>query len=197
MPQPMPVVRQLAWIQLIPQAIATAVLALMFHLLFSEARLSTALFDAAITYLIICRMSRAVVLPEHYAGMSAYRAGHFAEAINHFEASYAFFSRHPRMDSWRSLLFGVAGHNRFRVVALCNMAFCYSQLGEGSRAMTLYEQALAASPNCTLARAGLNMLRSTSTPSDATKAPNEPTAPPNGGPAMHPDNSGVAEGRDQ
>jgi tetratricopeptide (TPR) repeat protein len=170
MPQPMPVVRQLAWSQLIPQALAIALLGLIFYLLFSEARLSTVLFGAAITYLIICRISRAVILREHYAGMSAYRAGRFTDAINHFEVSYAFFSRHPRMDSWRSFLFGVAGHNRFRIVALCNMAFCYSQLGEGSRAITLYEQALAASPSCTLARAGLNMLRSTSASSDARKS---------------------------
>src|SRR4051812_42025063 len=151
MPQPMPVVRQLAWSQLIPQAFAIAVIATIFHLLFAEARLSSVLFGAAITYLIICRSSRAVFLREHHAGMSAYRAGRFADAINHFEASHAFFSRHPRMDSWRSFLFGVAGHNRFRIVAPCNMAFCYSQLGEGSRAITLYEQAFAASPSCTLA----------------------------------------------
>jgi tetratricopeptide (TPR) repeat protein len=169
MPQPMSVVRQFAWSQLIPQAFAIAVIATIFHLLFSEARLSTVLFGAAITYLIICRISRAFVLRKHYAGVSAYRAGRFADAINHFEASYAFFYRHSRMDSWRSFLFGVVGHNRFRIIALCNMAFCYSQLGEGSRAIKLYEQALAASPSSTLARAGLNTLRSTSAPSDATK----------------------------
>src|SRR5438093_7434176 len=140
MPQQMPVVRQLEWSQLIPQILAIVVLTLFVHLLFPWTQLSTAIFAAALTYLIICRISRAFVLREHYAGMAACRAERFREAISHFEASYNFFSQHPRLDSWRSLLFGVAGANRLSIVALCNMAFCYSQLGEGSRAIKLYEQ---------------------------------------------------------
>jgi len=76
----MPIVRQLQWGQLIPQVLAIAVLALIVHLLFSEARLSTAVFAAALTYLIIYRISRAFILREHYAGMAAYRAGRFVES---------------------------------------------------------------------------------------------------------------------
>jgi tetratricopeptide (TPR) repeat protein len=139
----MPVIRQLQWSQLIPQAIAIAVLAFLGHLLFPHARISSAIVGAAGTYLVLCRISRALFLRDHQEGIADYRAGRFEEAIKRFEASRAFFSQHPRLDSFRSLLFGVAGPNPFRIVALCNMAYCYSQLGNGARAISLYEQALA------------------------------------------------------
>jgi tetratricopeptide (TPR) repeat protein len=169
MPQQMPVVRQLAWGQLIPQALAIGVLALLAHAAFPSARISSAILGAALVYLVFCRISRAVFLRDHQLGIGDYRAGRFADALKHFEASRAFFVQHPRLDSFRSLLFGVAGPNPFRIVALCNMAYCHSQLGEGDRAISLYEQALSESPDCALARASLNMLRSTSLSPDATQ----------------------------
>ena len=169
MPQPMPVVRSLAWSQLIPQVAAIGVLAVIGHILFPHARVSSVVFAAAAAYLVLCRLSRAAFLRDHYSGIAAYRTGRFADAIKHFEASRAFFLRHPRLDSLRSLLFGVAGPNPFRIVALCNMAYCHSQLGEGDRAISLYERALSESPDCALARASLNMLGSTSASPDATQ----------------------------
>jgi tetratricopeptide (TPR) repeat protein len=164
MPQQMPVVRSLAWSQLIPQVAAIGALAVLGHIIIPHARVSSVGFGAAATYLVRCRLSRAAFLRDHYSGIAAYRAGRFADAIKHFEASRAFFLQHPRTDSFRSLLFGVTGPNPFRIVALCNMAYCYSQLGDGGRAVSLYEQALAEFPDCTLARASLNMLRSTLVP---------------------------------
>ena len=170
MPQQMPVVRSLAWTQLVPQVAAIGVLAVLGHILFRHARISSVVFGAAAAYLVLCRLSRAAFLRDHYSGIAAYRAERFADAIKHFEASRAFFLQHPRVDSFRSLLFGVAAPNPFRIVALCNMAYCYSQLGDGARAVSLYEQALSEFPDCALARASLNMLRSTSPLPDATQS---------------------------
>jgi tetratricopeptide (TPR) repeat protein len=170
MSQQRPVVRQLQWSQLIPQIFAISVLAFFGRLLFPSVRIFSVLVGAALVYLVFCRISRALFLRDHQAGIADYQAGRFAEAIKHFEASRAFFSQHPRVDSFRSLLFGVAGPNPFRIVALCNMAYCYSQLGDGAGAISLYEQALAESPDCALARASLNMLRSTSPLPDATQS---------------------------
>jgi tetratricopeptide (TPR) repeat protein len=167
--QQMPVVRQIDWSQLIPQVIAIAVLTVIIHLLVVSLEIPTAVALAALVYLIFCRIMRALFAREQSAGIADYRAGRFPDAIKHFETSHRFFSQHPWLDAFRSLLFGVAGPNPYRIIALCNIAYCYSQLGDGARAIEIYKQVLSESPGCTLARASLNMLRSTSSLSDAAR----------------------------
>jgi tetratricopeptide (TPR) repeat protein len=170
MTQRMPVVRQLYWMELIPQFIAIALLAGIPYVAFPDLDVPFDVFIAALVYLIFCRVMRAKFVRDHTSGMKAYHAQRFQDAISHFEASYRFFSAHRGLDRWRSLLFGVASRNPYRVIALCNMAYCYSQAGDGAQAIKLYEQALHEKPDCTLAKASLNMLRSVSSASDATRS---------------------------
>lgn len=166
----MPTVRQLQWVALIPQFIAVAALAVIAYSIFPNMGIPFHIFVAALAYLIFCRTMRAKFLRDHRNGMRAYHAQRFRDAISHFEASYRFFSTRRGLDRWRSLLFGVANLNPYRVVALCNMAYCYSQAGDGQQAMKLYEQALREEPGCALAKASLNMLRSVSSATDATRS---------------------------
>jgi hypothetical protein len=168
MSQRMPVLRQLQWVGLMPQFFAIAVLAIIVRVAFPNLGVPVDIFIGALVYLIFCRVMRASFVRGHKSGMSAYRAQQFQDAISHFEASYRFFSTHRWLDTWRSLLFGVASPNPYRVMALCNMAYCYAQTGEGQRAIELYEQALHEEPDCALAQASLNMLRSVSPTSNAT-----------------------------
>jgi tetratricopeptide (TPR) repeat protein len=163
----MPVVRQLNWMGLIPQFVAIGIFAVIAHAAFPDLDVPFDIFIAALAYFIFCRVMRAKFVRDHRSGMRAYQAQRFQEAISHFEASYQFFATHRQLDTWRSLLFGVASPNTYRVIALCNMAYCYSQAGDGQRAIKFYEQALHEEPGCALARASLNMLRSVSPTSDA------------------------------
>jgi hypothetical protein len=165
----MPVVRQLQWRGFVPQSLAIAILAVIAHVILPGVGVPGDILIAALTYLIFCRLMRARFLRDHKEGMKAYRSQRFQDAISHFEAGYRFFSVHRNLDTWRSLLFGVVGPNPYRVIALCNMAYCWSQAGDGQRAITLYEQALQEEPDCALAKASLSMLRSASSTSDATQ----------------------------
>jgi hypothetical protein len=133
----MPVVRQLQWMGLIPQFVAIAVFAVIVRVAFPNLGVPVDIFIGALVYLIFCRVMRARFVRDHQNGMRAYHAQKFQDAISHFEASYRFFSKHRRLDTWRSLLFGVASPNPYRIIALCNMAYCYSQTGEGQRAIKL------------------------------------------------------------
>jgi len=114
---------------------------------------------AALAYLVLYRVLRATLTRDHTRGIESYKAGRFEEAIQHFEASRQFFCRHRRLDAWRSFIFGVASQNPYRVIALGNMAYCYGQLGDANRAIELYEQVLRESPDNTLAKASLQLLR--------------------------------------
>lgn len=162
MSQRMPVVSQLQWTGLIPQFAAIALLAVITYIVLPDSGIPLDIFIGAMAYLVFCRVMRAKFVRDHKNGMRAYHAQKFQDAISHFDASYRFFSAHRRLDAWRSLLFGVAGPNPYRVIALCNMAYCYSQTGDGQQAIKLYEQALHEKPDCALAKASLNMLRSVS-----------------------------------
>jgi hypothetical protein len=168
MTQRMPVVRQLQWMGLIPQFVAIAMLAVVVHVAFPNLRVPFYIFIAALIYLVFCRFMRARFVRDHKNGMRAYHAQKFREAISHYEASYRFFSAHRRLDKWRSLFFGVVGPNPYRVVALCNMAYCHAQDGDGRKAIELYEEALREEPDCALAKASLKMLHSVSNISNAT-----------------------------
>ncbi len=167
MSQRMPVIRQLEWAALIPQCAAIVVLTVIIHPALPNLILPADICIAAVVYGIFCRVMRAKFARDHKQGMRAYHAQKFQEAIANFEASYEFFSAHRKMDAWRSLLFGVAGPNPYRIIALCNMAYCYSQLGNGQQAIKLYEKTLQDEPDCAIARSSLNMLRSVAPASNA------------------------------
>jgi tetratricopeptide (TPR) repeat protein len=160
MSERMPTVSQFAWSQLIPQCLAVLLLSLGVYA--AHLDVGTSLFFGALIYLIICRLMRSKYTREFSAGVRAYKSERFDDAIRHFEASRVFFLAHPQIDRWRSLLLGVASRHPYRVIALGNMAFCYGQIGQGKRAIELYEQALQECPDYKLAKASLGMLRSVS-----------------------------------
>jgi hypothetical protein len=177
MPQPMPVVRQWQWRGLIPQFAAIAALAVVVHIAFPNLDLPLDICVAALVYMLFCRFMRTRFARDHKNGMKAYHAQKFREAITHCEASYRFFSAHRWLDQGRSLFFGIASPNSYRVIALCNMAYCHAQSGDGQKARELYEQALREQPNCTLASASLNMLHSVSKTPNATPGASAGTNP--------------------
>ncbi len=159
---------------MIPQLAAIVGLALITYALFPGLGFIRANLVAALEYLIFCRLMRLMLTRDHIAGMRAYQAQHFDDAILHFDNSYRFFSEHCKLDAWRSLLLGVASRNPYRIIALCNMAYCYGQTARGQEGMKLYKQVLDEDPDCTLAQTSLAMLRAGSGGSNDPPAPNTP-----------------------
>ena len=159
MGQPIPVIRELYLPALIPQALAIATLALIGWLSVPAATIPLAIVVGAVLYGLCSRLLRRWLVHDHTQGMAAYRAQRFEEAIRHFEKSYAFFSAHRQLDAWRSLILGVASRNPYRIIALGNQAWCHAQLGNGGKAMELFEQVLREAPDHMGARTEINMLR--------------------------------------
>ena len=173
MQQRMPVVRQVHRISLIPQLAAIVGLALLTYAIFPGLGFIGASIIAALGYAVFCRVMRSLLTRDQALGMKAYQAQHFDDAILHFDNSYRFFSAHRKLDAWRSLIFGVASRDSYRIIALCNKAYCYGQTARGLVAMELYEQVLNEDPNCMLARASLTMLRAGSAVNNEPPAPNK------------------------
>lgn len=90
--------------------------------------------------------------------MQLIRKGDFLNAIPHFEQSYTYFSEKIWLDKWRFVVMLSTSQMGYREMALNNVAFCYSQLGQGEQARDYYHQVLAKYPDNGLAQAALRML---------------------------------------
>lgn len=157
-------IRPIAWPGVLVQVGVMGVLAFGIAGVFGVRDAAVAVFFAAVTHAVLYRVLRASLTPDHRRGVRLFGAMKFAEAAPYFEASYRAMVRRPWLDRFRWLLLGGAGAMSYREMALCNAAFCYSQVGDGARATALYEQALAEFPHSSLATAALKMIRSVTTP---------------------------------
>jgi tetratricopeptide (TPR) repeat protein len=102
--------------------------------------------------------SRMVITRAHRRGMRYCRNQQYEAAIAAYEESYAFFTRHAWIDRFRSIVFMSPSAFAYRDMALCNIGFCYAQLGDGVRAERYYQRALDEFPDSVLADAALRMV---------------------------------------
>ena len=150
-----PVIRELSWPMVVPQALA---LGLSIGIAYWFARDSSALMWGAIAYLLYSYGSRYLVLRDHTAGIKATQAGDHARAIRHFQASYRFFSTYSWVDRWRPVLLMSASGASYREMALVNVGFCQAQLGQREQARESYARAATEFPGSPIATAALNLL---------------------------------------
>lgn len=114
---------------------------------------------AALTYVVLARLLRTLIAKDHRQGIKLVMQKRFNEAIPFFDRSYNYFSRNQWVDKYRFLTLFSATKSSYTQMALDNIAFCYSQLGNGIKAVEYYNKALALNPNDELAQVGLNMLK--------------------------------------
>jgi tetratricopeptide (TPR) repeat protein len=151
-------IRPISWIATIPQFLAGAAAILVVWALTGSAT-DGMLYGAAI-YLVYSFGSRMLLARAHRRGIRLAHQHRFAEAIAEYEASYDFFSRHRWLDDYRSIFMMTPGAMSYREMALVNIAFAYSQLGDGVQAVEYYRRALDEFPGNQIALAALKMMES-------------------------------------
>lgn len=160
-----PVIRQISWPAVLPQLMALAcAMAVGAYV----APRSNGTFLGAAAYLAYSIGSRTMIARDHRRGVRLYRKQEYSAAIQAFEDSYRFFARNPWIDRFRAVVMMSPSAVSYREMALCNIAFCYSQLGNGEKAESYYRRALDEFPNSGLAAAALRMIES------VRQAPTEP-----------------------
>lgn len=151
-----PVLKQFSWISLVPQLG-------FFALLFLAARRLGAddpFLAAAIIYIAMLISLRWLVAFDHRMGMRHFKKGNFEKAIPRFEKSYEFFERHPWVDKARFVTMLSSTRVSYREMALLNIAFSHSQIGDGRQAKAYYERVLAEFPESAIAKSSLRMIAS-------------------------------------
>jgi hypothetical protein len=171
MPSNVPLVRQIAWISVVPQLAVMAVLMGAAYL----AGIEPFIVVGAVVYLTISFALRRLILRDQRIGVALLRRDMFLEALPHFLRSYDFFARHPWLDNWRFITLLSSSRISYREMALLNVAYCYAQMGGGRKSREYYERVIQEFPGSRIAEASLKMF-------DAASEIAESSAPPNGGP---------------
>ena len=155
-----PVVKQVAWISLLPQMVVLGVIGGICYL----CGLLNPVFPAAGIYWLLSLGLRYGVAKDHRKGMQLVKKHEYAGAIQFFEASYRFFTDNSWIDKYRYITLLSSSAMDYREMALCNIAFCYSQIGEGPKARAYYQQVLKTYPDNGLAQTALRMMESVEKP---------------------------------
>ncbi len=151
-----PIVKQTAWLSLIPQLLILAI----FIALASLTSTQSPAIMGALTYISASVLLRKTVALHHRKGMAHFRREEFVPALDRFQQSYDFFSHNRWVDDWRYVTLMSSSRVSYREMALLNMAYCYGQLGEGDKARGFYERTLMEFPDSGMAKAAINMLDS-------------------------------------
>lgn len=151
-----PTVRQVSWISVIPQILFM----LFVFFIYEKIGFKEPILYGAITYLAVSMSLRFFVPKSHREGIRLNNEHLFEEAIPKFEKSYKFFSEYNWIDEYRYITLFSSSKMNYKEMALCNIAFCYSQIGNGQKAIEYYKKAIKEFPESGLAQAGLKMLTS-------------------------------------
>ncbi len=152
-----PIIRQTSWISVIPHISFIIILIFVYHKLnFKDPEL----YDA-ITFLALSVSLRYMVPISHRKGLNLSKEHKFENAIPLFETSYKFFTENNWIDKYRFIVLLSSSKLSYREMSLCNIAFCYSQIGNGQKSIEYYTKTLEEYPENGTAQAGLKMLTST------------------------------------
>ena len=149
-----PTVRQTNWISIIPHLVIMGVIILIWYQFNPE----KAFLFGAMTYLIISFLLRNLIPRDHQNGIKKTKVEKFQEAISDFEKSYAFFKKNEWIDKYRFITLLSSSKMSYREMALANIGFCYSQIGEGIKSKEYYERTLMEFPESGLAKSALKMM---------------------------------------
>ena len=151
-----PVVRQVAWISVLPQMVVLGIIGVICFL----CGFTNPVFPAVATYWLLSYGLKYFVAKDQRIGMELVKKYDYASAIPFFENSYRFFTDNAWVDKYRYITLLTSSAMDYREMALCNIAFCYSQIGDGKKASAYYRQVLETYPENGLAQTSLRMMES-------------------------------------
>ena len=151
-----PTVRQIAWISIIPQIFFMGFVILVYY----KFELEEPILYGTLTYLVISLCLRNLIAKSHRQGMKHVKQQQFSDAIPFFEASVDFFTRNQWIDKFRFITLLSSSKMTYKEMGLCNIAFCYGQIGNGVKAKEYYEMTLREFPNNVMALTALKLISS-------------------------------------
>ncbi|MCC7450231.1 MAG: tetratricopeptide repeat protein [Anaerolineae bacterium] len=153
-----PTFRQISWPLVIPQMLVMAGIIAVLYAIFKPASWERPVALGAAIYLLYSYGSRTLLTRSQRQGMALARQKRYQEAIAKFEDSYQFFSRYVWIDRFRTFVLMTPSAISYREMALLNMAYCYVQIKNLSKAKAYYQQTLAEFPDSERAKVSLQSI---------------------------------------
>jgi hypothetical protein len=155
-----PIVRQILWPAIVLQILILGVLVWIASIKSSDYGFPI----GALCYLGLSITLRRTISRDHRSGIRKMRREQFRDAIHAFERSVAFFERHPWIDSFRWITLLSASSMTYREMGLVNIAFAYSQHGNGEKSRAYYEMCIKEFPGNGIALSALRLMDSVNKP---------------------------------
>lgn len=149
-----PIIRQIAWMSLLPQMVLMSFMCLAAYAITPD----NFLISGVLAYLLLSFCLRNIIALHQRAGIRLFKRQQYKEAIPLFEKSYDFFSRNRWIDDWRFITLLSSSRISYREMALLNIAFCNTQIGDGIAARKTYEKVLSEFPTSGIAQAALRLM---------------------------------------
>ncbi len=146
------------WKQVLPQFFALGFICFVIYLLLPADDKSAAFSLGAISYLVYSISSRQLIPFYHRKGVRLMMKGNYQASIEQFLSSQAFFEQYPWIDRYRSVVLMSPSIFTYREMALMNIAYAYSQLGEARKSEDYYTQVLNEYPANKAARSALALI---------------------------------------
>ncbi len=153
-----PTAREIAWISIVPHLAVMGVIMLIWYQ-FNPQR---AIPNGALTYVVFSMSLRFVIPLSHRAGVKDVKGKNYQQALSKFQKSYEFFSKHKWLDKYRYLTLLSSSKISYGEMALCNIAFCHSQLGNGELTKEFYLKTLEEYPDSGMAQGAMNLINAMS-----------------------------------
>ncbi len=149
----MPLTQQISILGTMPQLVMMVLLVLGGHAVSTDYGFVLGAGTFLVLRLLLHQLPQA-----HRQGIRLVHQQQFKEAISCFLQSYEFFERHHWLDNYRAIIILSPSNISYREMGLANMAFCYSQIGDGAKARKYYELCLTLFPKSRLALAAIKMM---------------------------------------
>ncbi|KIC90670.1 tetratricopeptide repeat protein [Flavihumibacter solisilvae] len=151
-----PVIRQIAWISIVPQ------LFILFLFVYGSYLIGISDFFqlGIVAYLVLSFVLRRLIPREHRLGMEQVKGKQYDSAISHFKSSYDHFTRYSWIDKYRFVTLLSSSSMCYREMALNNIAFCYGQINQGNESAYYYKKTIEEFPDNEIAKASLRLLES-------------------------------------
>ena len=154
-----PIVRQVAWISMIPQLFFMLFLFLFYRFLgFRDlVGFNSFIFLGALSYLILSFSLKHLIPTNHKKGLKLSAQEKFVEAIEQHNMSVEFFTKNSWIDKFRFITLLSSSKMSYREMGLCNIAYCYAQIGQIEESKKYYQIVIKEFPENGIAKSALRM----------------------------------------
>ena len=157
------------WFAILPRLFLIGILCLVFYHFLDSPDKHNFFIPAFIVYLLIAFALRKLFFPLFiHQGIRLIKEEKFEQAIPFIQKTIDYYTKNSWVDKFRFLLMISSSKRTVRESSICNLAYCYLQIGEIKKSREIYQEVLTQYPKNINAKSLLNTINILSPASNST-----------------------------